>query len=106
MSEWIDALRAECERTSQTRTAKRLGVSPSMVNQVLGGSYKGNIARLETLVRGELMAETVECPVMGEITKRQCQDAQERPFAATNPMRVAVYKACRSGCPHSTISED
>lgn len=103
MSDWIEALRTECERTSQSRTARRLGVSPTMVNQALNGTYKGNIARLETLVRGELMSETVECPVLGEITKRRCLDEQARPFAPTNPQRVACYKACRSGCPHSSL---
>lgn len=103
MKEWIKALRAECRRTSQIRVARRLGVSATSINQVLGGNYKASTARIEQRVRGELMRETVECPVLGEITKRRCDDEQRRPFASTNPQRIAVYKACRSGCSHSGL---
>ena len=103
MGEWIETLRAECERTSQSRAAARLGVSPAMVNQALRGKYKGNLARLERLVRGELMKETVTCPVLGEIGAKRCLDEQARRFASTNPQRVQLYRACRNGCPHSDI---
>lgn len=106
MSAWIEALQSECARTSQARAARRLGVSASMVNQVLSGAYKADTARIEQLVRGELMNETVLCPVMGEISRRKCVDAQARPFAATNRLRVALYKACRSGCPYSSLREE
>jgi DNA-binding transcriptional regulator YdaS (Cro superfamily) len=105
MSDWSAALREECEKTSQVAVARRLGISASTINQILKGVYKGNLTRFETLVRGELMRETVVCPVMGEITKRRCHDEQRRPFAVTNPVRVAVWRACRDGCPHSTIRE-
>lgn len=106
MSSWVEALRAECARTSQARTARRLGISASTVNQVLNGTYKADAARIEERIRGELMNERVLCPVMGEISKRKCVDVQALPFAATNPQRVALYKACRSGCPHSSLREE
>jgi DNA-binding transcriptional regulator YdaS (Cro superfamily) len=105
VSEWIEALRAECARTSQRRTAERLGVSTSMINQVLNGSYRADTSRLEARVRGELLAETVTCPVAGVITRRACQDHQAREFASTNPVRVALYRACRAGCPNSGLKE-
>ncbi len=105
MKTWRDELAAECERTSQARTAKRLGVSASMVNQVLRGVYKADTSQLEARVRGELMAEHVQCPVAGEITTRLCQDIQRQPFAATNPMRFELYCACRNGCSNSHIKE-
>ena len=103
MTDWIASLRSECERTTQTAVARRLGCSPSTVNQLLKGTYKGDLVRFETIVRGELMRETVSCPVLFEITKRRCLDEQSRPFAATNPQRVATWRACRSGCPQSRI---
>jgi DNA-binding transcriptional regulator YdaS (Cro superfamily) len=102
---WVEALNEECERTSQRATAQRLGVSPSMVNQVLNGVYKANTSSLEARVRGELMAEQVTCPILGAITTRVCLDHQLRPFAATNPQRVALYRACRRGCAHSSLKE-
>lgn len=98
--EWVLQLAAECDRTSQKRTADRLGVSPAMVNQALRNAYKGDVDRLAERVRGELLAASVICPVLGEITSRRCLDEQARPRATTNHLRVAVYNACRSGCPH------
>jgi len=103
MTSWLEILRAECSRTSQHRTAQRLGVSGSMINQVLKGVYKGNTGRLEALVRGELLKETLSCPVLGDISKKRCLDEQGRPFAPTNPMRISVFKCCRNGCPNSSI---
>lgn len=96
--DWVWALAGECDRSSQGKAAKRLNVSPSMVNQALKGTYTGDTARLESKVRGEFMSQTVNCPVLGEISTRKCLDEQKRPFASTNPLRVAVYRACRSGC--------
>lgn len=107
MSEWIDVLRQECDRVkSQAKVARQLGVSAAMVNQVLNGVYKASTDRIEALVRGELMHETVQCPVMGDVSKRKCADVQAQPFAATNPQRVALYRACRSGCPFSSLREE
>ncbi len=99
--DWIEVLRNACAKpSSQTRVAKRLGVSATLVSQVLSGTYEGRKDRIEARVRGELMREKVYCPVLEEISQRRCQDEQRREFAATNPLRVAVHKACRSGCPH------
>lgn len=98
---WYKALVAEVDRTSQVRVAKRLRISGSTVNQLLKGTYPSDVARMKSRIEGELLNKTVHCPVLGEISTRRCQDEQARPFAATNPQRVAVYMACRNGCPHS-----
>lgn len=97
---WIEVLRAECGRSGQKKTANRLGVSAAQVNQVLKGAYKGNPAKLEQRVRGELMRETVRCPVLGEINTRRCLDEQVRPLSLGNRIQVRVYRACRGGCPN------
>jgi DNA-binding transcriptional regulator YdaS (Cro superfamily) len=98
--EWVRALAEECDRTSQLQAAKRLGVSGSLVNQVLKHVYNGRYDGIEARVKGELLRETVLCPVLGEISSRRCLDEQARPYANTNRIRVALYKACRSGCPN------
>lgn len=102
-ADWIAVLRDEQKRTSQRLVSMRLGLSQTTISQVLKGNYKGNLHRIEERVRGELMNKTVECPVLGEISARKCLDWQARPFAATNPTRVAVWKACRAGCKHSNL---
>lgn len=99
LPDWVAVLARACDRASQGKVAKRLGVSAAVVNQVLGNAYKGRLDRVEARVRGELMRETVICPVLGEITKRDCLDHQARKFVATNPMRVRLWQACKT-CPH------
>lgn len=106
MSAWLDVLERACRDTSQTRVAGRLGVSPSMISQALKGKYPGNLDSLRRRVEGALMGQTVKCPVLGEIPANECLDNQRRPFAATNAQRVRLYRACRSGCPHSLIEEE
>lgn len=103
MNDWIDALRLECERTSQAKAAERIGFSAGTVNQVLKGSYKGNLRRIEQAVRGALLGATVECPAIGTIPRNRCVEHQRRAhaFAATNPLRVQLSKTC-PGCPNRT----
>jgi len=104
---WIDALRAACARVgSQARVAAQIGYSPAVVNQVLKGVYKGDIARVQQAVEGALMGATVDCPVLGELPRNRCLENQDRPFAATNPIRVQLYRTCRESCPHSDIRRD
>ncbi len=105
MNDWLETLKAECARdgSSQAAVARRLKLSSTTINQVIHGVYQGDMVRIEAIVRGELMNATVVCPVAGEITTSRCQTTQKLPFAATNPQRVALWGACRNGCPHSRI---
>ena len=98
-ADWISALARECEATSQGKVAKRLGVSPAMINQALKGAYRGNLARLEERVRGEFLQKTVTCPVLAEISTRRCQDEQAQPFSTSSRLAVALHRACQS-CVH------
>jgi len=103
MSDWLEVLARACRETSQNRVAQRLGVSSSMISQALRRRYPGDLRGLQQRVEGEFMGQMVLCPVLGEISARQCLDCQAMPFAATNAQRVRLYRACRSGCPHSQI---
>lgn len=103
--EWIVVLAEECDRTSQVNAAKRLNVSGAMVNQALRNGYKGRLDRLEERVRGEFMNEKVGCPVLGEISSRECLDHQRQPFAASNHVRVSLFRACRS-CPNNRTKRE
>lgn len=101
MTDWLEALKNECLRTSQNKTAKRLRVSSAMVSQVLNGVYKGNIDTLKGRVMGELMGQKVDCPVLGNVPSIKCLENQKLSFPFSNPHRVKVYKACRDNCQHS-----
>ncbi|MGD9769825.1 MAG: transcriptional regulator [Pseudolabrys sp.] len=103
LPDWVEELAKYASGTSATVAAKKIGYSVSAVSAVLAGKYKGDIGRVEAKVRGALMGETVECPVLGEIKRDYCLDQQKMPLMATSSVRVRVYRACRNGCPHSRI---
>ena len=103
MSAWLDVLRAECVRTSQAAVAERIGMSATVICQVLGDKYPGRLSSVQKRVEGALMAQTVTCPVLGTLPRHECLNHQQRKFAATNFQRVNLWRACRAGCPHSEI---
>lgn len=98
---WYQALTAEITRHGRRAVVDRLRISDTTVSQLLSGKYPSDPSRMIARIEGELLNKTVRCPVLGEISVRACQDNQDRPFANTNPQRVALYRACRSGCKHS-----
>lgn len=102
--DWLAALRTACAESSQSAVAKRLGISPAAVSQVLAGKYAADTGVIEQKVRGVLMNKVVDCPVLGELNVKICLDWQARPFAATSEHRTRMYRACRR-CPHSKIRE-
>lgn len=103
--EWLLVLEAKVRSSSQAKIARELGVSPTMLNQVLHGKYKGLIANIRTRVEGKYLRRSVECPAAGCISVDTCQENQARPFSSTNPQRVRLYRACRGGCPNSNLEQ-
>lgn len=94
------ALQAAVQRLgSQVKVAAELGVSPAVVNNLLKDRYPGDVAGMAERIRGQFMAQTVACPVMGELGRRHCLDYQARPLVFTNPTRVALHTACKT-CAH------
>ncbi|WP_080823340.1 transcriptional regulator, partial [Agrobacterium genomosp. 2] len=77
--EWIIALAEACNAENQTLVGKRIGYAGSTVSQLLSNSYPGDVGRIEQLVRGALMSETVRCPVLQEIGRDVCLGWQRRP---------------------------
>ncbi len=102
---WVAALARACAQSSQRAVAKAIGYSPAVVNTVLRRSYGGDYGRVETAVRGRYLGHTVGCPVLGEIGADRCVAEQRREFAPTNALRVQLWRACRGGCPHSTLTK-
>ena len=96
----LDALRKLCSTTSQALVARQIGVSDAAVSGALKGRYIGNVDRLAERIRGELLNLKVQCPVLGSITTRICQDEREKPFHSANPVRVQLWRACKT-CPNN-----
>lgn len=94
------ALQAAVEKFgSQVKVAEELHVSSAVVSTLLKDKYPGSVEAMEQRIRGQFMAETVRCPVMGTLSKRSCLDNQALPQAFTNPMRAALGRACKT-CPN------
>lgn len=103
--DWLEVLRDHCTKSSQSKVAQRLGYSSSLICQVLKGKYLGDLKGVEIKVRAVLIGERVECPVLGDTAKTVCLEEQSKAFAATSHLRVQLWIACRSDCPHSQIKE-
>lgn len=94
--DWIVALKAECEQSSQGKAAKIIGYSTAVVSQVLNGVYNGDLSAVEQSVKGALMGATVDCPCIGDIPRNRCMEHQKRSgkMSPTNPLRVQLSRTC------------
>ncbi len=93
---WVLALARACDRSTQMRAAEELGVPQSYVSWAIRGERFEYHARVETAVRARLMGETVECPILGELSLDRCRDLRRRTARPLGP----VGKALREVCPH------
>jgi len=74
--------------------AGRIGKSKSAVCHVLRGTYKGKADNILRAVEQAFSVEQVCCPVLGDIPLHRCIEEQNRPFFATNPIRVSLARTC------------
>lgn len=92
---FILALANEVDRTSQSAAARRIGISPTAVNLLLGNKYGAKTRRLEEKIRLELFSETVDCPYLGQIiTRKRCAAHKKSPISAANPRIFQHKRAC------------
>lgn len=100
----LAALQLACKQSNQADVARRMKVSDGTISNALRGRYIGNVDRLAERIRGELLNSEVQCPVLGSINARVCQDEREKPFAAISSHRVRLFRACRT-CPRNPKAE-
>jgi transcriptional regulator with XRE-family HTH domain len=93
-------LNQKIDETSQANVARLLNISDSALSQLRSGSYKASPDAILQRVREVFGDETVHCPILKEISLRRCAEKRKLPFAATNPQRVALYRACQT-CPQN-----
>ncbi|AZB57239.1 hypothetical protein EBL89_18275 [Cereibacter sphaeroides] len=102
LPDWIETLAIECGKTSQNKVAGLLDRSPTVISQLLRRKYPGNLPGLEERVRGVFQSAVVRCPALGTMPAHVCQDwrAKGAEFQTGNPLRVRMYRACRT-CPRA-----
>lgn len=89
-----ELLQQMVDKLGLQEVSRRIGYTKGAVCHVLKGSYKGNPARILKATEGKFSQQTVECPVLGEIPLSRCVEERNRPFAATNPLRVRLARTC------------
>lgn len=95
----IDEFNDERGQGGQARVARDLGYSAGAISQVLSGKYQGDISNILARVEEIYGGLSVDCPGLGyEIPLAKCGEWRRKPFASTNPQRVAMYRACKD-CP-------
>lgn len=97
---WVTLLRAAREEHGPTAVGRTIGYSASVVIDVCEGRYKADPGRVKEAVMATIGAAEVTCPVLGVIGLDACRKHRKAPFSATNPLRVRLWKACRS-CPNN-----
>lgn len=101
--EWVLVLAEVSDARGREKAAEAIGYSGSLVSSVINNGYQGDLVKVEGKVSGAFMNATVDCPRKGEMARDVCLDWQAKPKASTSPDRTRMYRACRSGCPHSRI---
>lgn len=100
LPDWVRELAEQCEASSQSKVAARLGKSGALVSHVLRNKYQGNMAGVEQLVRGVFMNLKVDCPALGPTPANICRGWIEKSakFSNENSERVRMFRACNR-CP-------
>lgn len=96
--DWVAALASACDASGLRATAARLGVSPALVSLTIGNQQRST-EMIEPRVRSRIMAPMRACPELGLIEEAACLHQQAQPLVTSNPARLALYRACRGGCP-------
>ena len=104
--DWIIELALEANRTNGTRAAKKINYSAAVLSHVLANKYTGDMKSVEARVRGAMMGETVICPIVGEIGRDRCIREQKMGNTGASSIRAKLFRACRSGCPHSRLTQE
>ncbi|MCW9036238.1 MAG: hypothetical protein OQJ97_18630 [Rhodospirillales bacterium] len=103
--ECLSALKSCHEKLkSLSKTAKRIGTSPTAVSQLLSGKYGADVSKMEERIRTELLSEEIDCPALERIPLAECHQWREKAgnFAATDPLRTQMFKACND-CPKGDL---
>ncbi|MCH2165937.1 MAG: helix-turn-helix transcriptional regulator [Marinovum sp.] len=98
---WLTILRKECDVSSISDVARKIGYSRPAISLVLSGRYKGGTSRIAAKVIAAF-TDFVPCPHLAcDISQSDCEAHQSRPQPTSDPDALRHWIACRNGCPYS-----
>ena len=89
-----DHFRKTCKEQGQATVARAIGYTPSTISQMLSGTYPADDSAVMEKFREVYGGITVDCPVLSTISLDKCGFHRRREFAASNPVRVALFRTC------------
>lgn len=107
LPDWVLGIAFECNKSSQSKVAKQLGVSVTQVSQVVGNKYGGSLVGIETAYRGFFGSESVLCPVLGKLAVDKCQSWSKRAptLKSNNRLNTLIRRACEN-CAHNKFKSE
>lgn len=97
---WFELLKLKVNELGRRVVESDTGMSKTTLSQVLNKKYAGNMQNIEATVLAAYSNIKVACPVLGKIPTKRCKDERKKPFNSLNPIRVRLFKACKT-CPHN-----
>jgi hypothetical protein len=102
---WLDELKQQVESTSLATAAHAMGVSKTAISLLLAEKYGADTSKMQALVESVFMGHKIDCPILGSLPKHKCKQHQHCTHVGSQPQQIRLWKACRSGCPHSQLNE-
>jgi hypothetical protein len=103
MPQWVADLAKRCDTSNQSKVAEEMGYSPAVISDTLKNKYTGDLSRVQQAFNSVKNGIKVSCPVQGDISTATCMNNQRKPYNGANFRTVALFRACRSNCPHSQL---
>lgn len=88
---------------AQKLIAERIGYSNAVVHEVVRNRYKGDHAKVAARVALCLATDSADCPILSRISHAECHAHQSQKTPGSTPLKIKLFRACRSGCPNSFI---
>ena len=100
--DWVLALAEACDEEGDQRyIAQRLQYSASVVSQVLGNKYRGDMRAVQMRVRGVLLGHMQQCPFFREIRMNFCLEHQRRRRDRIRDNVQRQLYGCCARCPNN-----
>ena len=103
LPDWVETLVAACEAGSLRKAAEDMDVSAALISLAVRNCHHAKLDYIEKKVTS-LAFKNIDCPVLGSITRQECDTTSSRPFMSINPLYIRLYRACRE-CGHAANKE-
>lgn len=96
MPSFVHRIALACDLSSQAVMADALGISRTALSQVISNKYPGTPKGLPDRVDALCPPlPSVECPIMGRIGSKLCDETRALAYCATNSKHINQFRACR-----------